>query len=129
MAGSVAAGWFCAVAGGCGRPGFEPDEQGGRPDHVLQVSQASLFVVTDLVLEDQPLACPSSSAGWRSRYGLGSGHDGWLVADRSARCSGQAISSAAASRCRVTVIVSWLRLARSFVPVITGDSQIMRAPR
>lgn len=29
IAGSAAAGWFCAAAGRCGRPGFEPDEQGG----------------------------------------------------------------------------------------------------
>jgi hypothetical protein len=43
--------------------------------------------------------------------------------------SGQVFSSAAASRSRVTVIVSWLRLARSFVPVIAGDIHVMRVPR
>ena len=42
---------------------------------------------------------------------------------------GQAVSSAAASRSRVRVMVSLFRLARSFVPVITGDIHIMRAPR
>jgi hypothetical protein len=46
---------------------------------------------------------------------------------------GLAFQSAAefeeASRSTVKVIVSWLRLARSFVPVITGDIHVTGAPQ